>query len=406
MNKLKTKKTNHEILNRQELSTQNKVRRYDLDWLRAIAILILLYYHVGMIYVSWDWHINSEKTSVILEHIMVFLHQWRMPLLFFISGAGTYYALGFRSSRKYAWERTKRLFFPVIFGMLVIVPPQIYLERIFKNIYWPDHFNTYWEFYPSVFRLVPYPAGNLSWHHLWFVVYLFFFSLILIPAFLYLRKESGKKLLNGLVKVIEKKGGILLLVLPIILSQIILKPIFREETHDLANDWAYFTFNIFFFFYGYLICSDNRFWEIIRNQRRILLIATLLATACLYTVYEIPNEYWPLPPMPLGYRYWWLTTALVAWFSVITTVAYGYQYLNFNRPILKHLNEGIYPFYILHQTVIIIIGFQVLKWKLGILSGFLFVSTASLITCIAIYWFLIKPFNPMRFVFGMKPKKL
>ena len=98
------------------MQTQKRTRRYDLDWLRVTAIAILLYYHVGMIYVSWDWHINSEPTSDFLEVIMVFLHQWRMPLLFMISGIGTYFALGFRSAKKYSWERTKRLICSCIVG--------------------------------------------------------------------------------------------------------------------------------------------------------------------------------------------------------------------------------------------------------------------------------------------------
>ncbi|MEM1270777.1 MAG: acyltransferase family protein, partial [Bacteroidota bacterium] len=103
-------------------------RRHDLDWLRVICITLLLYYHVGMIFVSWGFHIQSTETSALLEHIMLWMHRWRMPLLFFISGAGTRFALRKRSAGQYLGERWLRLQVPVLFGMFVIVPPQIYIE--------------------------------------------------------------------------------------------------------------------------------------------------------------------------------------------------------------------------------------------------------------------------------------
>src|SRR5688572_16851021 len=97
---------------------------------------------------------------------MILLHDCSIPLLFFISGAGTYLALGKRTPRQFAGERFKRLFIPLVFGMLVIVPPQIYFERI-------NLFNGYFDFYKTVFQFKPYPEGSLSWHHLWFILYLF-----------------------------------------------------------------------------------------------------------------------------------------------------------------------------------------------------------------------------------------
>lgn len=375
-------------------------RRYDLDWLRVIAILILLYYHVGMIYVSWGWHIKHEQSSRLLEIVMVFLHQWRMPLLFTISGIGTYFALGFRSARQYSWERTKRLFFPVLFGMLVIVPPQIYLERLFRG----ENVGSYLHYYPRVYQFIPYPAGDFSWHHLWFVVYLFFYSLLFLPIFLYFRQSFGQKLIDRFAAFAAKPGGILYLLIPLLLVQWVLRPIFPQETHALTDDWANFAFNAFFFVFGYFLGDQPQIWESLLRQRRIYLSATLLAMLAMYVVYFTPAEKWMLPNLPLGFRYWWLVTMTLAWFSVVTSLAYGYKYLNRSHPWLKVLNEGIYPFYILHQTVIIIIGYQVLQWHWGIWLGFFFVSTASMLTCVGIYGLVIRPFDGMRFLFGMKGK--
>ncbi len=103
-------------------------RRHDLNWLRVIAILLLLYFHTGMIFTAeWDWHIKNPETSHLVLEVNYFFSRWRMALLFLIAGIGTHYALRRRSAGEYAGERTKRLLVPVLFGMLVIVPPQIYV---------------------------------------------------------------------------------------------------------------------------------------------------------------------------------------------------------------------------------------------------------------------------------------
>lgn len=126
-----------------------QTRLHELDWLRVIAILILLGCHTGMIFVSWSWHIKSAETSRVLETVMAWLHYWRMPLLLFISGAGACFALGFRRPLQFLAERHRRLLAPLVFGMLVIVPPQIYLERA-------GAWESYAAFDPTVFEFVPY----------------------------------------------------------------------------------------------------------------------------------------------------------------------------------------------------------------------------------------------------------
>jgi glucans biosynthesis protein C len=382
-----------------DLEKNSQTRRYDLDWLRVIAIVILLYYHVGMMYVTWDWHIKYQPAgSAILEFLMRFLHQWRMPLLFLISGAGTYYALGKRSASGYAGERVKRLFFPLLFGMLVIVPPQIYLEKVFRQGLAID----YWAYYPQVFSFIPYPQGDFSWHHLWFVAYLFVFSLLALPLFSWWRSQSANWVKNKLLWLIKQPGGVLWLVLPIVVSQIILRPYYPEETHDLLNDWAYFVFYLFPFIYGYILSSDNQYIRLICQQRRILLGATILTTLIMYIfVYGI---FFDASKAEVTWLEVWyvIDKIMVMWFSVVATLGYAYRYLNFDHPWRKKLNEGVYPFYILHQTVIIIIGFQVLRWNLGLWAGFWVLSTLSFISCVGLYWFLIRPFRLMRFLFGLK----
>ena len=139
-----------------EIKTQQ--RKYYLDWLRVIAFYILIFYHVGMIFVPWDFHIKNNITLEWFETWMAFLSQWRLPLLFLISGMVIYYSLGKRSWKGIIAERSNRLLIPLIFGMFVIIPPQIYYERISDGV----HFANYWGFLKTVFDLVPYPKEVLA----------------------------------------------------------------------------------------------------------------------------------------------------------------------------------------------------------------------------------------------------
>lgn len=382
-------------------------RRYDLDWLRVIAILTLLFYHTGMIYVSWDWHIKSPEHSTVMEDIMRWFHRWRMPLLFFISGAGTFFALQKRSFGTYTGERVRRLFIPLVFGMFVIVPPQIYIEWLFRGRF----SGNYADFYPEVFKFHPYhnggTGGAFSWHHLWFVCYLFIYSLLSIPLFWWLKGKSGQRFINGIGRLIARPSGAMWLgSVPIFVSQIILKPYFPDETHALINDWAYFVKNLLLFWLGYVLISRPAFWQLLTNQRRIFLTGTLICTILMYAtsaVYDLEG------PNILAWEIFYLINIdCLTWFSVLATVAYSYTYLNINlywknQPILLHLNEAVYPFYILHQTVIVFIGYYVLKTtNLSIYNGFLIISFLSLLVCIAIYTLLIRPFKGTRFLFGLK----
>lgn len=377
-------------------------RRYDLDWLRVIAIITLLFYHTGMIYVSWGWHVKSAEHSRALEEVMRWLHRWRMPLLFFISGAGTFFALRHRTSGSYAGERFRRLFIPLVFGMFVVVPPQIYVEWLFRGRF----AGTYLDFYPEVFRFQPYKDGGtggaFSWHHLWFICYLFFYSLLSIPIFRWLRRDAGQRLTDRIGWLLARPGGALWLVVPLWLNDLALGGFFPRETHGLIDDWAYFVQNLLLFWLGYVLTSRREFWQQLTDQRRMFVWATVVSTVLLYAarllLTQAQYEGSVLIRTVVSFNGLALT-----WFSVLATVGYGYRYLNVNKPSLPHLTQAVYPFYILHQTVIVLLGYWLLKHAdLGVWGGFWTISLASGALCIGVYWFLIRPIKPLRFVFGLK----
>jgi glucan biosynthesis protein C len=375
-------------------------RRHDLDWLRLIAIVILLFFHTGMWFNTWGWHVKNNETTPTFNYWMIWSHYFRMPLLLFISGAGTYMALGKRTTKQFARERFQRLFIPLVFGMFIIVPPQIYFEHI-------KEYGNYWDFYKTVFQFVPYPKGSFSWHHLWFILYLFLFSLVAIPLLTYLRSDRSEKFHKKIFPFLSTALGILFIPsILILVSQIFLRPIFPEETHALLDDWAFFVFYFAFFFFGILFYSNSSLWSSIEKNRRYLLAATLFALIPFYTIYfhfrELIVLPWTQDTIETSFD---VVAIFLSWFTVITIIAYGQHYLNKPHPWLSKINEGLYPFYILHQTVIIWIGYYVCQWDWSISAKYWTISILTLLSCAGFYLLIIRPLNPMRFLFGVRLKK-
>ncbi|HOT15715.1 MAG TPA: acyltransferase family protein [Bacteroidales bacterium] len=372
-------------------NTENTRQDY-IDWLRVIAIFLLLLLHSAMPFFKWsDWHIHNAERSVILTHLVSFLHTWRMPLLFFISGFGTFYALKKRSARQYAGERTKRLFIPFIIGMFLIVPPQVFIEKI-------GQYGNYFNFLPEMFNGT-YPQGNISWHHLWFILYLFLYSLMLIPFFFWYKSEKGNALKEKIYKLIARPGGVLLFVIPFFVVWYSLTPFFPNETHALFNDWRTFFYNLLFFVFGYMIMSDPRIKDVLVSQRRLLLYAVFLVFIPWYSNMFLPWESY-------SWIYYDAESMLLAWFIICALIGYGAKYLNRSNKFLKYANGALYPFYIVHQTVIVIIGYYILQQNWGIGLKYLVINVGTLVISLFLYEYIIRRTVVTRVIFGVKKPKL
>ncbi|MEQ8470661.1 MAG: acyltransferase family protein [Marinoscillum sp.] len=375
-------------------------RRHDIDWLRIIAILLVLYFHTAMLFTAHsDWHIQNAERSDLWGEFNFWLSRFRMPLLFFVSGYGTFLALRKRSAWTYIKERHNRLLIPLVFSMLVIVPPQIYFERIFNGATF-----SYFEFYPTTFSGKAYPEGNLSWHHMWFVCYLFIYSVVGLPIFLWLKSDKGSLLLDRFIQKSKNFHGVLLMLPTILLGG--LWTYWNESYNNLIGDLPWHPYWFSFFFMGFITGKSPGIWNAIANHRRLYLGLSLLSILIVNYVrwndinFSGLNEISPI----FGYTYLFLLGANT-WFWLLSALGYGKQYLNKPSKILPYANRAIYPFYILHQTIIIIIGYYVIQTEESILAKYIFVSTLSLVGSLAIYEFLIRPFRPMRFLFGVKEER-
>jgi len=376
-----------------------EARRYDIDWIRILAVLILFPFHTAQIFVPWDFHLKNDELSVAVGVFAHFVHQWHMPIFFLISGAASWYALRKKTGGRYLRDRVTRLFVPLLFGMFIVCPPQLYYERVQEGVFSGGYF----QFFPMhSFAGGPYPEGNLSWQHLWFLAYLFLYSFVALPVFMWLKSESGQARIGHLADFCEKRGAILLLFIPLAVAQVALGPFF-PPTHNPVNDWMLHASFLIIFIYGFILMADHRFTGIInRHGPFSLAVGVVLISVYLVIRFTIGIGGWDNPG-------WWVFMTVVrsvnTWLWLVAILWLGNRFLNRTGPVLKYSNEAALPVYVLHQTIIVVIGFYVVQatWTIG--WKFAFIMTTSFIATMLIYELLVRRWNPIRVLFGMHRKK-
>jgi glucans biosynthesis protein C len=368
---------------------QKTERQYYIDWLRILLIISVFLFHIGMIFNTWDWHIkNDQQYGGILRSVMIFLHNWRMPLLFLLSGAGTYFALGKRTPGQYLSERFKRLFIPLVAGIFILVPVQVYIEKA-------SEYNSLLEFYPHMFEGI-YPEGNFSWHHLWFITYLFVIALFISPFLGLLRSEKFTGFTIRLEGIVTGPLALNIFIIPLLLSQIVLRNYFEFGTNSLVDDWASMAFYIIFFLAGFILLPNKNIAEAIRKQRLLYLAETIILTVIMFRVpglFESERS---------GEVIWDVIAIFLAWACGITAVGFAKQYLNVDSGFRKLANEAIFPFYLLHQPVIIVVGYFMIRWDIAVLLKVVLITFTSFAIVAGLYWLIIRRVNILRIIFGMK----
>jgi glucan biosynthesis protein C len=361
-------------------------RRYDLDWLRVIAILAVYFHHLGMPFNGDGFHIMNSESSKLLDDIMVYFEQFRLPLLFLISGTGTLLAFSKRTWKQFSKERTGRLLIPLIFGILFIVPPQTYFQYI-------NEYSSYWQLYTS---------GRFETNHLWFIENLYIISLLVIPLIIFLKSQKSQGFKTWFERISSHKMGLLLGGLPLIILTVVLKRYYPTGSSSLTNFSETF-FYTYFFITGILFASSQIFWENLKKYRRFHLVTFIISTLLFYSYYFVPNDFVePYLSTSVRWDIWYGLCCLLGWCFVLTLLGYGQVYLNKPSLWLKRMNEAIYPFYILHQTVIVIFGYYIIQLNVNIPVKMILLFLSSFFVIVLLYRFLIYPFKITRVLFGMK----
>jgi glucan biosynthesis protein C len=368
-------------------------RRYDLDWLRLIAILTVFIFHSGRFFDQMDWHVKNPIRYHGMQTWTMFLVTWMMPLIFVISGASLYFALG--KVGKFIKDKVLRLLVPLVVGVFTHISLCVYLEKLTHH----QFSGSFFEFYPHYFQGWYGDGGNFAWMglHLWYLLVLFIFSLALVPLF-YLLKGTGKKFWHVVGSLFALPGIFYLLAIPVAWIMIKVNP------HSTFGERAWGGWSLLgylpFFIYGFLIISHEGLQTRLKSWRWISFILTLLCTAALAYAND---RYGNASFGTRGYAILNGLFGLTAWIWVVAIFGFGMQHLNVQKKFLAYANEAVLPFYILHQTVLLCVGYYVLRWHIPGPAKFTLISLSSFTIILLIYEFLIRRINLVRVLFGMKP---
>jgi glucan biosynthesis protein C len=235
---------------------------------------------------------------------------------------------------------------------------------------------------------------------LWYIPYIWTYSMILLPLCIYLRSSAGRGRLQRLLRCLENPWGLLLIVVPSALSDVVLRPFWPHDANNLFADWGNFVHKLTFFAAGFVLASGSATYDRIAANRVRFLVAGIVLFALESTLRRHLGH-----PSRLDWGVYRVLNNLQIWMWLLTALGFGRKYLNFNHPFLRYSTEAVYPFYILHQTVLIVLAYHLayLNWSIGV--KFIVVLSATFFIVWLIYASAIRPWNPMRVAFGLKWKR-
>ncbi len=372
-----------------------------IDWLRVAAFGLLILHHVGMFYVTWDWHVKSDHAGHAVEPLMLLTNPWRLILLFLVSGAATRFMADKMTAGALAGRRTLRLLVPLVFAMLLIVPPQSYYEVVEKIAY-PDSYLAFWTRYlaadPTFCRdgdclIVP------TWNHLWFVAYLLVYTLLLAAALALFRAR-----LERLGAWIGRAPGWALLAGPILYlaaARFFLLPLF-EVSHALIDDWYNHAASLPAFLFGFLVMKEGRVTEMFIRLRWPAL-ALFLASYAAFAVYAWAYRAEDAVPPELLRSAMRLVYAADQWSAIVAAIGFGALHLNRDSRLLRTLTLAVFPFYIAHQTIIVVAGHHLKALRLPALAEASALIAITALGCWATFA-IASRFAPLRPLFGLGPR--
>lgn len=375
------------------------IRRYGIDWVRVLMMLGVFFFHNARFFDPLPWHVKNAERTVVAYVFVGFLNCFQMPLLMLVSGAGSWFALRSRNGGRYLWDRVLRLLVPLYtVGLLVLIPPQYYWELVTNKGY----AGSFWQYIPEFLRTFSFSPDLrfLSFWpgHLWFLRDLFLISLLTLPLLLLLRSESGRRMTSRLAGVCDRWGGVFWFLVPIAGLQLGLRMIWPGG-HPLI----WFIYLLSYFVIGYLLMAEDRFVGML--QRHILVSLILGVASFLSMAYWVlgagyqPSE---VNAFSAKYALWLTLDAFNGWMWVVLWLGLAGRYLRFNHKALAYANEAVLPFYVLHQTVILAIGWFVVQWRVGMVGKYLIISVASFVAIMGVYELLIRRVNILRLIFGMR----
>lgn len=387
-------------------TVSTSARRHDLDWLRVLAFGLLILYHVGMFYVAdWGWHIKSDRPSGWLHNLMYLTNPWRMSLLFFVSGAAMYFACRKIDRSTLLSIRNRRLLLPLVIAILVVVPPQVWVELVTTtgiSLSYAEFYPTYLNPFTTQFdEMHASPLGLWTWNHLWFLTYLWVYTLLFLVV---------KPGLDSLIRKIQDQplSAAMMLLLPVgflTICRLTLADRF-PPSHALVDDWYNHARYLGFLFGGYLVASCSSFWKLAASYRWHWLGGAVIAYGFILL---IAND-WLRLYLPFLDEQELLVVSRVLvsfdhWLWMLALLGLGHHFLNRPSPVLSYMNEAILPWYILHQTLTVLLAFWLAPLALWQPLEVMLLIGGTVAGC-AVGYELARRSTVGRLVFGLKQQNV
>ncbi|WP_417481326.1 acyltransferase family protein [Maricaulis sp.] len=377
-------------------------RRFDLDWLRIGVFGLLIFYHIGMFFNTEGWHAKSTHVNDAMEPLMWLSSPWRLPLLFFISGVAIRFLSDKLGAASFARDRFVRLFPVILFGMYVIVAPQTWAQLQEAGEIGPD----FWTFYQGYAFIWdgPWSVETPTWNHLWYVAYLFVYCMLLAPVIPALRAVADSKALRAVGGLFERPvlGPVLMIILPLLPFVAIRFTLVEHfpTTHNLTWDWANHANSFLILLYGYFFARNEALWRAID---RVLPWAGTLTVSSFIFLYACYST-WPAIEnnMPLVWTARF-DRIFFAWAIILTLLGLARRFLNHDNAARRYLTEAVFPYYILHQTIIVVGGFWIGSMGFGVWTEFWILVAMTVIGC-GLGYELVKRVPLLRPVMGLKWK--
>jgi glucans biosynthesis protein C len=392
-------------------AAQPEKRLYYLDWLRVFIIGGVFVAHAILPFTGGNWLIVSGSLIPVTDVIAIVGNQFGMPLLFVISGAATVFSMRRRTNQQFVRERFFRLIIPYIVLTLILSPLQAYYQALDHGWY----SGSFLGYLPQFFSLDGVTGLNLQWaghygFHLWFLVFLFFYSIVTVPLFTYLRSEKGRRWFDRLDRVFRLPGAI------VWLPGCVMGLLAGVAYHFFPGyqNWGDTVYWGLFFVYGYILYSDPRLLECVRRGVTasvvwiVLSIVALSAVAVLtlLSIGQISNidKIGTLPTIGITALIY-ISLCLNSWGFMVLFLALGMRFLDFTNRQLKYLGEAAMPFYLLHHPVIVFIAFYVTRIAVSPWAQLLTIGISAFLITGALYHLFIRRWNPLRVALGMSRLK-
>jgi len=376
--------------------TQERI--HYLDWLKVVIVYGIVLFHVSLVFKYGAWLVSNSEHSLVLTAFVGFAFPWGIPAMFLIAGADAWFGLRSRAVSDFIRKRFLRLMVPMVAGLFLLSP----LQRFVTSHNPPPPIDGLWAYYVAFFREFHFDWTlqfvSRYWLHLWFLGYLFAISLACLPALLWLRGSSGRHLTSWLVAIANRRGGLMLLAAPLVLSQLVLRPRFPAY-----QDWADVATFTLVFLWGAIIFSDRRFEAAIRQQIRWHLGGGVLAMLGLgVLIYISPSWVAGDPRAPAvtqAVRAVLWSLYIWSWLHVVLYL--GLRWLNFPSRFQRYAQESVLAVYVISHPILLLIASFVVTWNLGLWPKFLVILVTVAGLTFVIYEFGVRRWPVTRLVFGL-----